>query len=70
MIINKNNGVIQIEPIRTNTRRFTGVKVIGEYSIIVKDKGDMERLKGVLKVIEVRGITKYKFTKIIKGGNI
>lgn len=62
MVINKNNGVIKIEQIKTNTRRFTRTKVLGEYSIVVKDKGDMERLKGILKVIEVGGITKYKLT--------
>ena len=62
MIINKNNGVINIEPIKTNTRHFTGFKVLEEYSVIVKDKGDMERLKGILKVIEVGGIIKYRFS--------
>ena len=62
MIINKNNGIIQIEPIKTNTRRFTGAKVIEEYSIVAKDKGDIERFNGVLKVIEVKGITKYRFS--------
>lgn len=62
MIINKNNGIIQIEPIKTNTRRFTGAKVIGEYSIIAKDKSDIEQFKGLLKVVEARGITKYRFS--------
>lgn len=62
MIINKNNGIIQIEQIRTNTRRFTGVKVLEEHSIVVKDKSDTERFKGFLKVIEVRGVTKYRFS--------
>lgn len=62
MIINKSNGIIQIEEIRTNTRRFVGAKVLEEYSVVVKDKNDIERLKGVLKVIEIRGITKYRFT--------
>ena len=62
MVINKNNGVIKIEQIRTNTRHFTGVKVIGEYSITVKDRSDTERFNGLLKVIEVRGITKYRLT--------
>lgn len=62
MIINKNNGIIKIEPIKTNTRRFTGAKVIGEYSIIAKDKSDTEQLNGFLKVIEVRGMTKYRFS--------
>lgn len=61
MIINKNNGIIQIEPIKTNTRRFTGVKVLEEYSIVAKDKGNIERFKGFLKVVEVSGITKYRF---------
>ena len=62
MVINKNNGIIQIDEIKTNTRRFTGAKVIGEYSIIAKDKSDTEQLNGFLKVIEVRGITKYRFS--------
>ena len=62
MIINKNNGIIQIEPVKTNTRRFTGTKVLGEYSIVVKDKNDIDKLNGTLKVIEVRGITKYRFS--------
>lgn len=62
MIINKSNGIIQIEETKTNTRRFTGVKVLEEYSIVAKDKSDIERFNGVLKVIEVRGITKYRFT--------
>lgn len=62
MIINKNNGIIQIEPIKTDTRRFTGVKVLEEYSIVAKDKSDIERFNAVLKVIEVSGITKYRFS--------
>lgn len=62
MVINKSNGIIQIEPIKTNTRRFTGAKVIEEYSIVAKDKSDIERFKGFLKVIEVKGITKYRFS--------
>ena len=62
MVINKNNGVIKIEQIRTNTRHFTGFKILEEYSIVAKDKSDMERFNGLLKVIEVRGITKYRFS--------
>ena len=62
MVINKNNGVINIEPIKTNARHFTGFKVLEEYSVIVKDKSDMERFNGLLKVIEVRGIIKYRFS--------
>lgn len=62
MVINKSNGIIQIEPIKTNTRRFTGAKVIEEYSIVAKDKSDIERFKGFLKVVEVSGITKYRFS--------
>lgn len=62
MVINKNNGIIQIDEIKTNTRRFTGAKVIGEYSIVAKDKSDIERFNGVLKVIEIKGITKYRFS--------
>ena len=62
MIINKNNGIIQVEPIKTNTRHFTGTKVIGEYSIVAKDKGNIERFNGFLKVVEVSGITKYRFS--------
>lgn len=62
MIINKSNGIIQIEPVKTNARHFTGAKVLGEYSIVAKDKSDIERFNGILKVIEVRGITKYRFS--------
>lgn len=61
MIINKSNGIIQIEPVRINTRRFTGAKVLEEYSVVAKDKSDIERFNGILKVIEVRGVTKYRF---------
>ena len=62
MVINKNNGIILIEESNTFTGGRVASKPISEYTIIVKDKEDKERLKGCLMAFNRNGIIKYKFT--------
>lgn len=61
MIINKNNGIILIEESNTFTGGLLVDKPIYEYTIIVKDREDKERLKGCLMVFNRNGIIKYRF---------
>lgn len=62
MVINKNNGIILIEESNTFTGGRVASKPLLEYTIIVKDKEDKERLKGCLMVFNRNGIIKYRFT--------
>ena len=62
MVINKNNGKILIEEYNECNGFITGVKTIKAYNITVLDLEGVEKLKGRLKVQQLKNRKNYKFT--------
>lgn len=62
MEIIKNNGKIVIEEYREANGFITSIKTINSYNIIVLDLEGVEKLKGRLKVQQLKNRKNYKFT--------
>ena len=62
MIINKNNGKIVIEEYREANGFITSIKTIKSYNITVLDLEGVEKLKGRLKVQQLKNRKNYKFS--------
>ena len=62
MVINKNNGKIVIEEYREFNGFITGIKTIKAYNITVLDLEGVEKLKGRLKVQQLKNRKNYKFS--------
>lgn len=62
MVINKNNGKIVIEEYREFNGFITGIKIINSYNITVLDLEGIEKLKGRLKVQQLKNRKNYKFS--------
>lgn len=58
----KNNGKIVIEEYREANGFITSIKTINSYNIIVLDLEGVEKLKGRLKVQQLKNRKNYKFT--------
>lgn len=62
MVINKNNGKIVIEEYREFNGFIIGIKTIKAYNITVLDLEGIEKLKGRLKVQQLKNRKNYKFS--------
>lgn len=62
MVINKNNGKILIEEYRESNGFITSIKTINSYNITVLDLEGVEKLKGRLKVQQLKNRKNYKFS--------
>lgn len=62
MVINKNNGKIVIEEYREANGFITSIKTINSYNITVLDLEGVEKLKGRLKVQQLKNRKNYKFS--------
>ena len=62
MVINKNNGKILIEEYNECNGFITGVKTIKAYNITVLDLEGAEKLRGKLRVQQLKNRKNYKFT--------
>lgn len=62
MEIVKNNGKIVIEEYRESNGFITSIKTINSYNIIVLDLEGVEKLKGRLKVQQLKNRKNYKFS--------
>lgn len=62
MEIVKNNGKIVIEEYREANGFITSIKTINSYNITVLDLEGVEKLKGRLKVQQLKNRKNYKFT--------
>ena len=62
MVINKNNGKIVIEEYREFNGFITGIKTIKAYNITVLDLEGVEKLRGRLKVQQLKNRKNYKFS--------
>jgi hypothetical protein len=62
MVINKNNGKIIIEEYREANGFITSIKTINSYNITVLDLEGIEKLKGRLKVQQLKNRKNYKFS--------
>lgn len=62
MEIVKNNGKIVIEEYREANGFITSIKTINSYNITVLDLEDIEKLKGRLKVQQLKNRKNYKFS--------
>lgn len=62
MVINKNNGKIVIEEYREANGFITSIKTINSYNITVLDLEGSEKLKGRLKVQQLKNRKNYKFS--------
>lgn len=62
MVINKNNGKIVIEEYREANGFITSIKTINSYNITVLDLEGVEKLRGRLKVQQLKNRKNYKFT--------
>lgn len=62
MVINKNNGKIVIEEYRESNGFITSIKTINSYNITVLDLEGVEKLRGRLKVQQLKNRKNYKFT--------
>ena len=62
MVINKNNGKIVIEEYRETNGFITSIKTINSYNITVLDLEGVEKLKGKLKVQQLKNRKNYKFS--------
>ena len=62
MVINKNNGKIVIEEYNESNGFITSIKTINSYNITVLDLEGMEKLRGRLKVQQLKNRKNYKFS--------
>ena len=62
MVINKNNGKIVIEEYREFNGFITSIKTIKAYNITVLDLEGVEKLRGRLKVQQLKNRKNYKFS--------
>ena len=62
MEIIKNNGKIVIEEYRVANGFITSIKTINSYNITVLDLEGMEKLRGRLKVQQLKNRKNYKFS--------
>ena len=62
MEIIKNNGKIVIEEYREANGFITSIKTINSYNIIVLDLEGVEKLRGRLKVQQLKNRKNYKFS--------
>lgn len=62
MEIVKNNGKIVIEEYREANGFITSIKIINSYNITVLDLEGIEKLKGRLKVQQLKNRKNYKFS--------
>lgn len=62
MVINKNNGKILIEEYREANGFITSIKTINSYNITVLDLEGVEKLKGRLRVQQLKNRKNYKFS--------
>lgn len=62
MEIIKNNGKIVIEEYREANGFITSIKIINSYNITVLDLEGIEKLKGRLKVQQLKNRKNYKFS--------
>lgn len=62
MVINKNNGKIVIEEYRESNGFITSIKTINSYNITVLDLEGVEKLRGRLKVQQLKNRKNYKFS--------
>ena len=62
MEIVKNNGKIVIEEYRESNGFITSIKTINSYNITVLDLEGVEKLRGRLKVQQLKNRKNYKFT--------
>lgn len=62
MEIIKNNGKIVIEEYREGNGFITSIKIINSYNITVLDLEGIEKLKGRLKVQQLKNRKNYKFS--------
>ena len=62
MVINKNNGKIVIEEYRESNGFITSIKIINSYNITVLDLEGVEKLRGRLKVQQLKNRKNYKFS--------
>lgn len=62
MVINKNNGKILIEEYSERDGIITSIKTINSYNITVLDLEGVEKLRGRLKVQQLKNRKNYKFS--------
>lgn len=62
MVINKNNGKIVIEEYNESNGFITSIKTINSYNITVLDLEGVEKLRGRLKVQQLKNRKNYKFS--------
>ena len=62
MVINKNNGKIVIEEYNESNGFITSIKTINSYNITVLDLEGSEKLRGRLKVQQLKNRKNYKFS--------